>query len=360
MIRCAKCIMPKNYPGISFDAEGVCNFCRKKRHMDYKGEEALKHSILEAGRNSSNLRYDCLVGFSGGRDSSYLLYLIKKVLKLRALAVTVDNGYLPTETKENISTIADRLQVDLEIVKYDYLEKSFRSHLLAWLHHPTPAMINALCVGCRLGIKEGLYKSAKKHNIPVIISGGTPFEGNHFKTNLLRTDPLKKTKKALVFGYCKQLISNYKWITNPKSFILQMKEANAIYNQGAAKKLKKSGIRVIYPYQDFIHWQEMNIINTLETELKWKRNANTKSTWRGDCDIALIKLYLYKKLLGFNDKDDSLSDLIRDGQLTREEALSRLEEEQYISESVIKNILDQNNIDYNSFNKVLQQVEQKK
>ena len=83
------------------------------------------------------------------------------------------------------------------------------------------------------------------------------------------------------------------------------------------------------------------------------KNSQTGSTWRGDCDIALLKSYLYKTLLGYNDKDDSLSDLIRDGQITREDALQKLESEQYISESAIKNIVEKNGINYGYFQEVL-------
>jgi len=70
----------------------------------------------------------------------------------------------------------------------------------------------------------------------------------------------------------------------------------------------------------------------------------------------LLKLYFYKKLLGFNDKDDALSDLIRDGQLTREEALNRLESEQYLSPDLINEICMDHSIDYSRYIRNVEKV----
>lgn len=85
-----------------------------------------------------------------------------------------------------------------------------------------------------------------------------------------------------------------------------------------------------------------------------------KSTWRGDCDVALLKLYLYKHILGFNDKDDGLSDLIRDGQISREDALRRIEDESYAPDIVIKNLFDRINLNHGSFESALEKLIRKK
>lgn len=356
MIRCTKCIMPQNYPGITFNEKGVCNFCSNHKKIEYKGENALKHDILKAGEKLPNRRYDCALGFSGGRDSTYLLYFLKKKMNLKVLAITIDNGFIPSETHSNIQSITKLLNVDLITKKYNYLEKCLKHHLRSFLYKPNPAMISSLCVGCRLGIAKGIYESSLENKFPVTVSGGTPFEGNQFKTTLLRSNSQKRSKSSLISGYIKQILKNIHWVSNPYCSLMQIKEANAFYNSSYIKKMRQNGITPISPFWKYIHWEEKKIIRTIETELNWKKNPTTKSTWRGDCDIALIKLYLYKKLLGFNDKDDSLSDLIRDGQITREDALQRLEDEQFISDTVIKDILEENNIDYDYFLKQIDKV----
>lgn len=349
MQRCQKCIMPANYPQIMFDNEGVCNFCINQRKIEYQGAEALKSKILSYRRVSGSSKYDCAVGFSGGRDSSYLLYYLSKVLNLNVIAFTIDNGNIPPETQQNIKNTAKLLNIKVIIKHYPYLENCLTHHLKAWLQKPSATMITALCVGCRLGIAKGEYKLLQEYQIPVYISGGTPFEGNNYKTTLLRIPQNNKKKASLILGYIFQVIQNPKWISNPYAFFIQANEFMAYYGRRYKKKLRLKGYITISPFWRYIKWEEKKIIDTIENELGWIKNSQTGSTWRGDCDIALLKSYLYKTLLGYNDKDDSLSDLIRDGQITREDALQRLESEQYISESVIKNIVEKNGINYGYF-----------
>lgn len=353
---CQKCIMPVNYPGIMFDSEGVCNFCTNPKKNEYQGTEALKSDILSYRKIGGSSKYDCAVGFSGGRDSSFLLYYLSKVLNLKVIAFTIDNGNIPNETKENLKNITNLLNVDLVTKKYPYLENCFGHHLKAWLNKPSAAMITALCVGCRLGIAKGIYELLQEYQIPVYISGITPFEGNQYKTNLLRISPDDKTKSSLIFGYLFQIARNLKWISNPYALFMQAKEFMAYYGGRYNKKLQQKGYITIKPFYNYIKWEEKKIIDIIETELGWRKNSQTGSTWRGDCDIALLKLYLYKEFLGYNDKDDSLSDLIRDGQIKRDDALHRLEAEQYISESVMKNIMEKNGISYTYFQKVIRGI----
>lgn len=348
--------MPFNYPRIEFDHEGVCNFCSNHKKNLYEGADALKEKILSCNHKGKNQKYDCAVGFSGGRDSSYLLYFLSAVLKLKVIAFTIDNGNLPPETQDNINNITNLLNIDLVIKKYTYLEKCSKYHLKTWLHHPSAAMISALCTGCRLGLAKGIYELMLEYNVPVYISGATPFEGNQFKTNLLRIPIKSNRKNSLILGYLSQTVKNPRWISNSYCSFIQANEFMAFYGGRYNKMLKQKGYIRIYPFHTYIRWEEKKVIDVIEKELKWQKNSQTGSTWRGDCDTALLKLYLYKKLLGYNDKDDSLSDLIRDEQLSREEALQRLEREHEISETAIKNIVEKNGINYLYFQKIVNSI----
>jgi tRNA(Ile)-lysidine synthase TilS/MesJ len=356
MNRCRTCILPENYPGIRFDDHGVCSICRSSETVFYQGTSALKDAILKAGNRFPEREYDCAIGFSGGRDSSYLLYTLKKTLGLKVLAVTVDNGFIPEETKENIRKITKALSVDLVEKKYDYLRRHLRRHLRIWTRRPTVAMVTSLCVGCRLGIHQAMYETMKERNIPVLVLGATPFEGKQFKTKLLYADADNRSWFSLLKGYVRQVLKNPHWLLNPASLMMQYREANAVFNKSLLNRIKRSGKKIISPYRKYIHWQEKEIVRTIEMELDWKKNPSTKSTWRGDCDLALLKLYIYRKMLGFNDKDDALSDLIRDRQITREDALHRLQDEQYVPDSVIREVLDENGIGYEYFMKQIEKA----
>ncbi len=113
----------------------------------------------------------------------------------------------------------------------------------------------------------------------------------------------------------------------------------------------------ISPYYGYVRWQEKDIVSAIKNELSWEENPDAGSTWRGDCIVALLKLYLYKKTLGFNDKDDGLSCLIRDGQVSRQEALERVNKEGEISEALIKSVFDKLGLNYSDLKVALKHCE---
>ncbi len=356
MLRCLRCIIPANYPTSVFDDQGVCNFCRTHRSKEYLGANALKDRILSYSTGGRPSKYDCALGFSGGRDSTYLLYFLSEILKLRVLALTIDNGFVPPESMENVRSITKLLGVDLVTEKYSYLEECFGNHLKAWLRKPEPAMITALCAGCRLGLAKGIYEFQLEHKVPVFMTGGTPFEAGTYKTALLRVPTNGKTKSSLMLGYVQQVIKNPRWVSDPRAVTIQAKDFMAYHDRTYRKKARKRGYAFISPFYRYIRWEETKVVHVLN-QLGWRRNSQTGSTWRGDCDIATLKLYLYRTLLGYNDKDDSFSALIRDGQLTREDAMRRLESEQFIAEGVIKSVVETTGASYSYFQQVVDKAQ---
>ena len=352
MKRCTKCILPDNYPGITFNEEGICNYCITYKERKYHKSEILKEKIDSFLKNKKdrNKNYDCVLALSGGRDSSYILYYLVKVLNLRVLAYSVDHGFIPEQTKLNMKNMTDILNVKLVIEEHDYLKKCLKHHILSWMHKPSPAMVGTLCTGCRYNMFSGIRNFTKKNKISLIILGHHPFETNPYKFDIMKINPNSSSRKSYLFilGYLSQIIRNPKWILNPTCLIEQIKE---FYNYYPIK-IKKSGILTIAPFNSYIRWDEKEVISTIKNKLNWKEYPNIESTSRGDCDIALLKLYLYKKTLGFNDKDDDLSSLIRLGQISREEALERLKKEE-IPEEVIKEIFDKLGLNYSDLKSAL-------
>ncbi|HDS45786.1 MAG TPA: hypothetical protein ENN68_06815 [Methanomicrobia archaeon] len=127
MKRCSNCILPGNYPGITFNEEGVCNHCVAYKEREYLGKDILKAEIdsflTNTKKSDRNKDYDCVIGISGGRDSSYLLYYLVKEMDLRVLAYSVDNGVIPEQTKLNMKNMCDILKVNLVIEEHVYLKK---------------------------------------------------------------------------------------------------------------------------------------------------------------------------------------------------------------------------------------------
>lgn len=345
MERCTKCILPITYPGITFDISGVCNHCLAYKEKNYLGDRALKTKITSylKNRNDRNFKYDCILGFSGGRDSSYLLYYLVKILNLKVIAYSLDNGFVPQQTKLNIKSMADQLSVPIIIEKSKILKKCFRHHMLSFIHKPSPAMIGMLCVGCRVAIDLGIYFTAKKYNVPIIIAGATPFEGTGYKENILKLKSNSKGKFSFVAGYLNQIAKNPRWILNPICSITQIKEYYYHYLRNARKTEE---ILYIAPFHSYKRWQEREIVSTIENEFGWKKHPDLESSWRGDCEVALIKSFLYKKYLGYNDKDDNLSCLIRDKQVNRKKALRKIEKNKEVSGKIIEEILNKHKIPF--------------
>ena len=357
MKRCIKCILPSNYPGITINEKGVCNFCTNYEEKKYPGDEALKKEIRSILKNykDRNRDYDCIIGLSGGRDSSYLLYYFVKVLGLKVFTYSANHGFIPKQTINNIKKMTKILNVPLVMEEHDDLRKCLKHHIKSWMRKPNAAMIGLLCTGCRANVDFGLYKCAIQNKIPIVISGGTPFEAGSYKYNIMKKNPKSKKKNAFIFGYLSQIIKNPRWIINPISLGVQIKEYYYhYYRKGILRRTKE--IQMVQPFL-FVRWVEKEVVEKIETELNWKKNPDHASTWRGDCDIALIKLYLYKHLLGFSDKDDGLSCLIRDKQITREEALNRIEKESEIPEKIVEDILTKNGINFTELKRVLNNIQ---
>jgi len=133
---CSRCVSDKTVPGISFDTNGVCNYCHIHDKLEKEfptGQEGQKkfleivEKIKKDGRH--NKKYDCVVGVSGGCDSSYLIYKVKEA-GLRPLAVHFDNTWNTEVATQNIQRVLKRLNIDLytyvvDNEEYDDILRSF-------------------------------------------------------------------------------------------------------------------------------------------------------------------------------------------------------------------------------------------
>ena len=169
---CTRCIMDTSDPEIEFDSAGVCKHCRNYdemvAHQVVRGragrQQLLAHAeeIRRAGRGK---RYDCVLGLSGGVDSSFVAYLTKKELGLRPLAIHMDNGWNSEVAVRNIENIVKILDLDLHTEVLDWEE--FRRLQLAFLRAGTP--------DCEIptdhAIVSTLFSQAKKHSVQWIMDG---------------------------------------------------------------------------------------------------------------------------------------------------------------------------------------------
>lgn len=361
MTRCTKCVLPSSYPTVQFDEAGVCNYCLNHRVTSPKGKDRLG-DILASSRTKAR-EHDCLVGVSGGKDSSYALYYLVRVCGLRVLACAVDNGFMSEAAKSNLERAAGALGVELVVEKCDYVRKYIKHSLPLWLRHPSPAMINVVCVGCNVSILRGLLGCAKRRGIPlVVLANGSPVERAvafggtaDFRRAFLSTNPLGKafarlgrpfgrsTGLSLLFGVLNEIIRNPFYLLDACAVGAFVREYLFTFHVEAIRKLLYSGQRIVRLY-DYIDWEEGEIFSTIKTQLNWESDSATSSS-HFDCGVYSLKSHLLRETVGFTDKDGILSVMIREGMITREDALERLRRESRVPRELITELLNTIGVD---------------
>lgn len=328
--RCTKCILPETFPGIKFDEEGICNYCLDYKKVEVKGEEALKR-ILSQYKDKGE-KYDCIVPISGGRDSSFTLHQMVKKYEMRVLALTVDSGAIRLEGYRNIKRITEVLNVDHVWIRDEKqiqtAQKNMKIKFRAWLKKPS---INTIVPVLNVGDKTmnlRIYKYAKENEIPLVLGGNnvgnSSLEQEHFKTGFLGVFP---DERGLYSTYEKVKLSfllGLEFLKNYHNFHWSVFRE---YAEGAYVYLFESLSRPegVTPlgFYDYIYWNEKEVVSTIRNELDWKGASDTTATWRIDDSAYPLIDYLYYKLVGFNEFDEHYSKLIREEQLSRDEALRR-------------------------------------
>jgi len=307
MRACSRCVLPEVYPGISFDEEGVCNYCRERRPPQYQGEEALWVELSKyrgAGRD-----YDCLVPVSGGRDSVFVLTEVVRRSELRVAAFHYENGFQVSVAKKNVERATETLEVPLLTVRsrFNAHAKCVRDNIEHFAHVDPLEVAGRLCYGCSRGYQGAAYQTAKRHGVPVVVFGASAVEESLYKKIVFA--PYKSTA-AKKFGF----------LLGKPIFLLHYL---VLLTQFPLVEQKKDVAWV--NFFEYVPWNEQRILDTIEKEVGWQSHPELTSTWRFDCLAHAALEHLTERLLGFGEKEEFYSVLIREGQLTRQEALRRLE-----------------------------------
>ncbi|MCF2857404.1 hypothetical protein L1286_07980 [Pseudoalteromonas sp. SMS1] len=324
--RCTRCILPETMPFIHFDKDGVCNYCHnyKKRNIP-KPKEELFDLIKPYRRPGSQL--DCIVPFSGGRDSCYGLHLIVKELEMKPVTYTYDWGMVTDLGRRNISRMCAELGVENIIVAADISKKrqNIAKNLKAWLKAPHLGMISILTAGDKHFFRY--VESVKKQTgINLNLWGVNPLEVTHFKAGFLGVPPYFEEEKVYSHGIAKQMRYHY---LRTKA----MMKSPGYFNSSLWDTLSGEYYRSFTEKKDYYHifdywrWDEHTIDDTLINQYDWEVAVDTSTTWRiGDGTAALYN-YMYYTVAGFSEHDTFRSNQIREGEITREEALRLVEDE---------------------------------
>lgn len=338
--RCSRCILPSTVPFIYFDKKGVCNYC--KEHQQHKIKDILDlKKIL-------NKQETIVVGFSGGRDSSYGLSYLKSIVKSNYVAVSYDWGMVSDLARRNQARVTGKLGVEHVWVSADISKKrkNIKKNFLAWLHKPDLGMVPILMAGDKEWQKQ-LFNAAKNKKTEYVVQFQNLFEGTYFKYGFAGVKPLfsstnqveRKSKKyfmtlQLGFYYLKNILLNPKYLNS--SLWDSLKGFFSFY-------FMTEKILSLYEYKPFI---EDEVNEYLQEKFLWECDPSTPTTWRIGDGTAPVYNYIYWIYAGFTENDFYRSNQIREGQIKREEALTKVDYENQPRFNMIKEYCDLIDIDY--------------
>ena len=303
---CSKTVMDTSDPDIYFDIDGVCNHVKKYEYWDQnnriKGQQAelylegIVDELRKAGRGKD---YDCIMGLSGGVDSSYMSYFVTKVLGLRALVVHVDTGWNSELAVMNIQNIVQKLNLDLHTLVIDWEE--MRDLQLAYFKSGI-ANIDVPQDHCFVA---SLYQEAKKYGIKYIMNGG-----NMATESIL---PISWGYNANDSWNLMDIYANYgtrRLVNYPR---VSFWELNFLLPYVQAMK-------IIRPLE-YIEYNKSNVKNFLIKELGWRDygGKHYESVF-----TKFFQAYYLPSRFGYDKRKAHLSSLIVSGQLTRNAAIDEL------------------------------------
>jgi len=311
MVECSRCTYNDSMPNITFDEEGVCNYCKQSDLFDSvypTGEEGRKRliqlaeDIKKAGKGK---QFDCAIGVSGGCDSSYLLHLMKE-LGLRPLAVHFDNTWNSAIATQNIKTMLDQLDIELFTLVVDNKEYDdiYRSFLLAGVPDiETPTDI---------GLATTMYIACEKYKIKYVIDGHS-----------FRTEGITPLGHLYMDGKYIQSVHN-------AYGKLPMKTFPNLWFHKFFKWMVFNRIKRVRPLY-YIDYHKEDAKKFLQEKYGWQ--------WYGGHHLenrftAFYHSYFMPKRFKLDQRINEVAALVRHGQLTKEEGKQMLSEAPFLEDGV--------------------------
>lgn len=356
MRRCRECILPESFPLIAFDDHGICNYCLNYKKIEPKGEKELEQLLAQFRHKGK--KADCIVTISGGRDSAFVLHQMVKKYNMRVIALSVDVGFQTQEGIRNLKRMTEILNVEHLILKHDIktADENRRKNFHAWLKRPSVAMIPIFMMADKtMYLKVDRY--ARENEIPLVVHGSTEIEKTQFKSGFLGVLPTDLINISLSALNTIKLLKQYflEYLKNPHYFHLSCLIENVkgfvafFYDSSFYKDIKTLN------FFDYIYWNEREIISTIYNKLDWKNAPDCTTTWRIDDKYSPLYNYLYLKMVGFTENDAMYSNMIREGMISRDEALKRCNSDNIPRIQSLNNILDEFGVSLEDLDKILEE-----
>lgn len=353
--RCTKCILPETFPFIEFDKTGECNYCKNHKKKDVKDSLVELKAMIEPYRSKDGSP-DCFVPLSGGRDSTYVLHFLKEELGLNVVTYTYDWGMVTDLARRNIARICGKLGVENIIVAANihWKRANIRKNIKAWLKKPELGMIPLFMTGDKYFYYYA-YKVKKQLGIDLEVLGINDLENTNFKTGFGGLSPEFDKKRIYSISLKNQFRLYgfiFKNIVSTPSYI----------NQSVIDSIGSFAARYVTPKKDYYHlfdyvrWDEKTVEDTIINLYDWEKSVDTESTWRIGDGTASFYNYVYTLVAGFSENDTFRSNQIREGMITREEALDFVYKENEPRYNSLKWYLDIIDVDFEKAIKTINKI----
>ena len=317
--RCTKCILPETMPFINFNEEGVCNYCTNYKTRNKPKPFSVLEDLVEPYRRKKG--DDCIVPFSGGRDSCYGLHIAVKELGMKPITYTYDWGMVTDLARRNISRFCSELGVENIIVadNIKWKRENVKKNIKAWLKHPDLGMVNIFTAGDKHFFRH-VQNIKDQTGIKLDLWSVNPMEVTHFKSGFMGVKPDFEEEKVYSNGLSKQL--HYQ-----KLRFKSMLKSPSYFNKSVFDTLQGEYYRSFLEKKDYFHlfdyycWEENQINDVIINDYGFEKSPDTTTTWRIGDGTAAFYNYIYYTISGMSEHDTFRSNQIREGQITREEAL---------------------------------------
>ena len=317
--RCTKCALPKDFPNIRFDNDGVCNYCTRyeeeavKRNRYKVEDEDELIERLQRFKGKGN-RYDVLIPLSGGVDSSATLIRVVENYNLKVLAFHNDHGFEDETATRNVRKLCKAMDVDLIISQQDL---GFMKKLWRYTHEARSIELSS-CFVCGGIIYANSLEIADRYNIPLVINGYSKGQVHMMgdKRNALEawTGLLSEFRKDGAF------LKEFMQKLEPMKKQIVFKDKDDLMNELPYGKI------LVIPFFlfDFYKTDKEELEGECIKRFDWKPVKYTYPSRTTNCPMVWLNTYVDKCKMGYSMYDEEYAGIVRAGDMTRSQAINDL------------------------------------
>ena len=320
MKRCSKCCAPETQDALGFDEDGVCTVCSqinvKKEAVDWEERHEMLLQLCDRFKGKGS--YDCIVPFSGGKDSAYTLWYIVEKLKMKPLVVSFDHGfYRPRHIEDRNRTLR---KLDCDFLSFRASWKVVRELMLEALRRR-----GDFCWHCHCGVYAGAMQIAVKHKVPLVFWGQPDAEYGSYGYSYEEIQEVNEQQfnRFVNLGITADDMAGMlpDWVS-PRD--LEM------FRYPSLDSIREAGIVSLH-LGSFIPWDPRVFADVIRKELGWRGNAvegiPKEYYWeKVECMYTGIRDYLKYIQRGFGRTTHLVNIDIREGRKTRDEGMKLIEE----------------------------------